>query len=313
MAGDLDSRQQTVLKRFAAGEYDVVLGMLERKVANPEMGSTQMRRVAAEVLAKTKMPNALHRALDRLARRFDQPFVATTNFDKLHERASGISTTPSFGLRSLPRPSRRPDFAGVFHLHGALPEKATDPIDIVLTDQDFGDVYLRRRIAADFVYDAVRIFHLVVIGYSMNDAPLRYLLNAIAGDDAHFPDLKARYAIVPKNGHDETVAVDWQARSIKPISYDDHNHHKQLLDLMTAWSEAIPVSGEPDTWAEKRLREICKKPPDEASAQLRSVFEYIVRRASPNEQRRQAEMLGEMGAHPGWLSEVNRLVRAVSR
>ena len=51
-----------------------------------------------------------------------------------------------------------------------------------MTDRDFGEFYLRRRVVPDFIYDAARLFHLVLVGYSANDAPMRYLLNAVAAD-----------------------------------------------------------------------------------------------------------------------------------
>ena len=54
--------------------------------------------------------------------------------------------------------------------------------DLVLTDQDFGEFYLRRRVVPDFIYDAARLYHLVLVGYSASDAPMRYLLNAEATD-----------------------------------------------------------------------------------------------------------------------------------
>ncbi len=311
-ASDLNQRQQTALKRFAAGEYDVVLGMLERNAAGPALGPTSMRLAAAQVLDAAKKTNALHKSLNKLARRFEQTFVATTNFDRLHEKAAAKSNSRSYGLLSLPRPSRRRDFAGIFHIHGALPTKQGGPIEIVLTDQDFGDVYMRRRIASDFIYDAVRIFHLVIIGYSMNDAPLRYLLNAVAGDDVHFPDLKARYAIVPRNGDDQTVAMDWKTRSIEPILYDAANDHSQLVQLLAAWADSVPKPGKPDRWAKTHLKAICAKPVGDTMPEERSIFEYIIRRSSRGERLKYVEHLAKSTAHPDWLSQVIRITREIA-
>lgn len=308
-AAGLDSKQQTELKRFAEGQFDVALGMLERRMTSDAAATSRMRRVAADVLNVATTPNALHEALDRLGRRFGEPFIATTNFDRLHEVAAGRAAKgKSFGLSALPRPSRRADFRGLFHIHGALSDKPAAPIDIVLTDQDFGDVYLRRRIASDFIYDAIRIYHLAIIGYSLNDAPFRYLVNAVAGDSLHFPDLKERYAIVPKREGDLTVAEEWQARSITPVCYDDADNHRQLQELMTAWAQSAP---DPlgDAWPRERLRQMCRSSWTDASESDRSVFGYIFRRATGIERGALVAHLGEIGAATDWLDEANRLVR----
>ena len=84
----------------------------------------------------------------------------------------------------------------MFHIHGVLPPNARQASDLVITDQDFGDFYLRRRVVPDFVYDAARLYHLVLVGYSANDPPMRYLLNAVAADGFHFSDIKERFVFV---------------------------------------------------------------------------------------------------------------------
>lgn len=305
----LDAKQQTELKRFAAGEYDVALGMLERRMSGAPEAASRMRAAAAEVLNAAREPNTLHASLDRLGRRFGQSFIATTNFDRLHERAAGRRVAlRSYGLSALPRPSRRADFHGIFHIHGALSEGPQSPAEIVLTDQDFGDVYLRRRITSDFIYDAIRIFHLVIIGYSLNDAPFRYLLNAIAGDSLHFPDLKTRYAIVPRNGEDQTVAEEWKARFIEPVCYDAADHHRQVQDLMAAWAKSTPESGS-DAWAKGRLRIMCRGRFADTSEEDKSVFGYILRRAPGVERTALLTHMGQIGADPDWLTAANRIVR----
>ena len=40
-----------------------------------------------------------------------------------------------------------------------------------------------RRVVPDLIYDAARLFNLVLVGYSANDPPMRYLLNAVAADE----------------------------------------------------------------------------------------------------------------------------------
>lgn len=306
-AAGLDARQQTELKRFASAEYDVALGMLERRMAR-EGRENRVRRAAMEVLGVDRAPNSLHRALNVLGRRDDKLFLATTNFDRLHERAAGRHEPLRLHAPgNMPRPSRRRDFAGVFHIHGLI-DPGGAPSDLVLTDQDFGDAYLRRRYAADFIYDAVRIFHLVIIGYSLNDAPFRYLLNAVAGDSLHFPDLKNRFALVSCAPGDETVAEEWNARSIRPICYDPKDRHVQLQALTTAWAESAPRLND-DRWATSRLRAMSRRPHRDASEADRSVFGYILRRSTRRERARIMDALGVGGAAPDWLDAANAVLR----
>ena len=61
-------------------------------------------------------------------------------------------------------PGRQPEFAGVLHIHGALDRDPNRFSELVLSDQDFGEFYLRRRVVPDFIYDAARLFQLVLIG-----------------------------------------------------------------------------------------------------------------------------------------------------
>jgi hypothetical protein len=304
----LDPGQKAEFKRFADGDYDVVLGMIERRLGITGRGS-RMRTAAAEVLGAKRPPNPLHKAINRLARRDGRLFLATTNFDRLHETAAGADADVlSHGLSDLPRPSRRGDFRGIFHIHGLLPEKPQGDSELILTDQDFGDYYMRRRVTSDFVYDATRIFHLVIVGYSVNDAPMRYLLNAVAGDQTHFPDLKTRYALVPVQGFDDHTAADWKNRGIEPLCYSPDNSHAELPALLKAWAASVPDALD-DRWLKRRLRALAKSSVSMASESDRSVFNYLIRRSTPQERVQILTQLSGFGGGTDWLSEAHRVAR----
>lgn len=305
-AADLDPRQHAELARFVRGDYDVVLGMLERRLPVQPGATSRMRVAASDILDAAHRPNSLHLALNVLARRNDQLSIATTNFDRLHERAAKRPKPASYGLEGLPRPSRAPEFHGVFHIHGVL--EPSQSRQLVLTDQDFGDLYLRRRLTSDFLYDATRIFHLVIVGYSLNDAPFRYLMNAVAGDTRHFSDLKDRYALVPRREGDLVVQADWSGRSLIPICYDQADDHAELARLLDAWAESVPQPTA-DSWTRKRLRAMIRNTYAEASEADQSVFGYIYRRASGTERISLTRLLGESGASPDWLTAANALIR----
>ena len=105
------------------------------------------------------------------------------------------------------------------------PERASE---LVLSDQDFGEFYLRRRVVPDFIYDAARLYHLVLVGYSANDPPMRYLLNAVAADGKRFDDLKERFTFFGTSTPDPVALADWNGRGITPIHYDSANGHDNL-------------------------------------------------------------------------------------
>lgn len=178
---------------------------------------------------------------------------------------------------------------------------------MILTDQDFGDFYLRRRVTTDFIYDAARIFHLVLIGYSLSDAPMRYLLNAIAGDETHFNDIKKRYAFIPVAGVNESTEADWRGRGITPIAYDKAGGHQQLCEVLEAWAASTPKPGNTD-WTKKRLKEIARLPLSKTSSREQSVFRYLLRRSTATERMDLLAYLTKRNVPFDWLNVANEVI-----
>jgi hypothetical protein len=310
----LSHKQRAEILRFHKADYDVVLGMLERRI-DSGTASTTVRNVLFKLLKGVRdskgktlpaKPNALHRALVRLADRGGQTAVVTTNFDRLLESAAKnrIST---HCLGAMPRPGRSQNFSGVLHIHGALPGQDGAVSEIVLTDRDFGEFYLRRRIVPDFIYDAARLFHLVLIGYSANDAPMRYLLNAVAADGSRFDDLKERFAFVATGGSpEETLMEDWRGRGITPIPYSDASGHLQLATTMRIWADLSPING-----AKAKLNALVKKIVRKSVAgtpeEERELLQHIFRRSSVNERQRLGLLISAAAKDIGWISIINGL------
>lgn len=232
----LNDGQTAEVRRFVSGDYDVVLGMLERRLDDQTRGDSQVRQMVSEVLrSKSAKPAAIHKALMSLADRGGARTIVTTNFDLLLQAAvKRPASVETYSLASIPRPTRHNDFAGVLHIHGALDKNPARVSEFVLSDQDFGEFYLRRRVVTDFIYDAARLYHLVLVGYSANDAPMRYLLNAVAADGNRFDDLKERFTFFGSGTLDPVDLEDWRGRGITPIHYDSGaNHlHSALRDTL---------------------------------------------------------------------------------
>lgn len=145
----LTTEQSAEVGRFVRGDYDVVLGMLERRLDGPGSSTSRVRRSVVEAIGtKTAKPAEIHKALVRLADRGPTTTIVTTNFDRLLETAAGYQKKriPSYALGAVPRPGRAQEFSGVLHIHGVLNNNPLEFSDFIVTDQDFGEFYLRRRV-----------------------------------------------------------------------------------------------------------------------------------------------------------------------
>lgn len=308
----LSEKQDAEIIRFDRSDYDVVLGMLERRIDGLSTDAGKVRPKIAELLRNVRTPSGLrgpakpapiHRALVRLANRGAATTIATTNFDRLLQAASGRRTT-THSLGGIPRPSRRSDFSGVLHIHGALSLASSQPSDFVVTDRDFGEFYLRRRVVPDFIYDAARLFHLVLVGYSANDAPMRYLLNAVAADGSRFDDLRERFAFVPKPRGTDLSLEDWLGRGITPIPYDSADGHAELGATLQRWSELSPINGSPRK-VDALMRQLVKTPRASAPDSVRDLFDHLIRRSSLSERLRLTSLASKARASIDWLDAIN--------
>ena len=93
--------------RFIRGDYDVVLGMLERRIDGHSNSKSRVRQaVAIELRVPGVQPAPIHKALMRLADRGVAVTVATTNFDRLLEDAAKRvrPAIQTYALGGIPRP-----------------------------------------------------------------------------------------------------------------------------------------------------------------------------------------------------------------
>jgi hypothetical protein len=309
---ELSSAQRAEIRRFGMGDYDVVLGMLERRMDGRTLEASRVRQAVANILnAAGRRPAPIHRAIMQLAERGGVTTTLTTNFDLLLEKAMprGQGAARSYSLGGIPRPGRSSAFVGVLHIHGALAGRRATATDLVLTDHDFGEFYLRRRVVPDLIYDAARLFHLVLVGYSANDAPMRYLLNAVAADGFRFDDLKERFAFVGEDQIGNDVQLeDWKGRGITPISYPTMNGHAAVAMTLSRWAAIAP--GRPTTRiVDRELRRIVRQPRGVASEVDRDLFDHFIRRSGRQERNRLAALISSRQAHLDWLDAINAVSR----
>lgn len=251
-------------KRSYEGQrFEEVLGALSRRLADPDA----MVRTVSELLAVPANPRLdFHRTVLRLSRDLNNHVLTvTTNFDTLLERAleqpAAQVRLQSFAGQSLPAPGGA-RFAGIIHIHGRLADADLDleGTPLVLTSADYGDAYMRSGWASRFLFDLARCKTIVLIGYSANDAPVRYFLNVLEADRARFPDLRPVYAF-DSFEHDPTEAeAGWGTLAVKPLVYCKLN----------------PVSGEPDhssLWADlHKLADMVERPKRSRETRARQIL-----------------------------------------
>lgn len=301
----LNYRQIAEVRRFDQLDYDVVLGMLERRVDNVPSRRSRVRAAIADVLRNpVRTPAPIHKALMRLADRGAGPTIITTNFDSLLQESLPPKRRPqAYSLGEIPRPSRRDDFQGVMHLHGRLADDFSRFSEFVVTDQDFGEFYMQRRGIPDFIYDAARLFHLVLVGYSADDPPMRYLLNAVAADVNRFDDLKERFTFVGLDKPDPVVLEDWRGRGIEPIYYDAANNHRLLLNVLERWADLSAINGDPKR-VDAEIRRIVRTPRPSATESDRDLFDHFFRRSNSAERARFASIASRARADLSWIDAI---------
>jgi hypothetical protein len=89
----------------------------------------------------------------------------------------------------------------------------------VLTSAEYGDAYMRSGWASRFLFDLVRCKTLVLVGYSANDAPVRYFLNLLEGDRDRFEDLRTVYALDSYETDAAETEARWATIAVTPLPY----------------------------------------------------------------------------------------------
>ena len=241
-----------------------------------------------KALSTNYQGTAFHHHLLQLSRGTDGDVrLVTTNFDMLFEKSwqkyEGDSPLPSHAAAGMPGPGA-PEWRGVFHLHGRLADKAFRDLgatSLVLTSAEFGDAYLRTGWASRYLYDLLRHTNVVIVGYSLNDPPLRYLIDALDADRDRF-DFKNLYAIAPiRDGDAASTRAVWEARGTIPLLYDPvhpksgKEDHKILRDSIQSWSI---YASDPTAWAKRHLAKHFRRKFDDINEQDWSEITWILGR-----------------------------------
>lgn len=295
-----------------AEEYDRLLRALERRLigTHDRQAQHQRRRIRHAVRDSLKAcPGAdltAHRQLLELSRDGEQNFrLLTTNFDTLFERArkeSGHPALPSHAGRAMP-PAGTARFEGVLHLHGRIADADLnlDETDLVLTSAEFGDAYLRNGWASRYLYELVRTHVLVLVGYSADDPPMRYLLEAVDAERDRFPDLKPVYAFacVSASEDESLIKARWQAKGIEPLLYRmrDARNHALLYGTIGAWRD---YAEDPTRWRRDHLSPLLKENPEVLGPEEYGEVVDLLRHGDAD------KLLEELSPEAAWLTPLTK-------
>lgn len=196
-----------------------------------------------------------HNAIAALSRGTDGAAkIVTTNFDLMFERAD----------RALQRylPSALPDLVqaqpidGIVYLHGRLGAAKGKSSGYVISSADFGRAYLAEGWASRFVRGLRERYTIVLLGYSANDPPMRYLLEGLNSREGAERTLIYAFATEGSSASDEA----WRDKGVTAIPYAPRDkQHGGLWDTLFAWAEA---ARDGDAW-QARLVALAQRQPTE--------------------------------------------------
>ncbi|MEE9216642.1 MAG: SIR2 family protein [Anaerolineales bacterium] len=295
-------------------KYDEALDILE----SPREGGYEPKDVRERVhnrlsTTKTKTLQA-HFTLARLADLdTDRGRLVTTNFDHLFERAQAKlrrleRSSPRMTVYVAPAlPPAKPDtLHGLIHLHGKL-GSSPENRDLVLTMANFGTAYMLEGWARRFVIDLFRHYHVVFIGYRVEDPTMRYLVSALAASREESQQFKEPYAFAPY-GEDqdnsktkEEAEQEWKLKGLTPLAYDNSGRHLLLWQELKEWADdhRQGIMGR-----RQKVAQLGQFPPvDENDPAIREIVWAL---QDVDVAKYIANATGEDRPNPGWIAPMQR-------
>lgn len=167
--------------------------------------------------------------------------LVTTNFDDLFSR---ISDQPEWVSPNLPSFERTGPFTGLVYLHGKCGSSDRLTTDsFVLSTRSFGRAYMAEGWASNFLKDVLEHYTVIFVGYSADDPPMQYLLEALARSD-----MSQRNVYAFQQGDKLSADEKWNHRGVSPIAFGEYD---DLWETLKLWRErAINL----ENWIKSRLK-----------------------------------------------------------
>jgi Domain of unknown function (DUF4020)/SIR2-like domain len=195
---------------------DVLLGDLEDQHA-----VDVHQRVADVIGSASSRPNQLHAAIAAFAVACPQVRIVTTNYDT-HLSTALTAQGKSFTEETGPALPLGDEFSGVVYLHGRLGRPVRQ---LVVTDADFGQAYLRDAWATRFLERMFSRYTVLFIGYSHSDVVVSYLSRGLRADNA-------RFVLT-----DDPDSLRWRRLRITPVAYPNpDSSHRAVAEAIGGWA-----------------------------------------------------------------------------
>jgi hypothetical protein len=315
----LSPRQHVEAELYIGKQLDRLFSAVESRIDYNSRGRPISRRVRDEVeaiLRRSTGPQSGHRDLLRLstenASGTEACRIVTTNFDLLFEEAwtQEFSSTPrSYDARIAPRPGAH-DFSGIIHLHGMLGEDSSKPGQFVLSSRDFSRTYLRSGVVANYVYDLIRKYTIVLVGYSADDPPMRYLMDAVGEDASLFNDMQHPYVIGDRQNSeldvDGAIAVErWRAKRVEPILFGRRPDGDPYGPLWETFSEWANWQRQGMAWVRQQLQKHTQIRVSSATPFSQSYIENLLAQLDFREQEDALFYLRDLRPDFGWFDHIS--------
>lgn len=243
---------------------DRMFGLLERDFSTRDIESA----VAQALRPPQNVDLSAHQILLNLATTPEGKVrLVTTNFDLLFEDCN--EALHVWEHPRLPDPLRENDMDGITHLHGRVTSgyDGAEGDGFILSSSEFGRAYLAEGWATKFFKEILDRFFVVFIGYTADDPPVQYLLEALNKKPGL---LRGVYAFQP--GTQSNATAMWHHRGVEAIAYDDAIDHSALWESLEAWSERAKNSEE---WFDVVI-EMARKGPEILSPHERGQVMHVL-------------------------------------
>src|ERR1019366_2882986 len=179
----------------------------------------------------------------------------------------------------------------------------------------FARVYLRSGVIGNYVYDIIRRYRVVLVGYSADDPPMRYLMDAIGEDASLFDDMRQPIAITDLHvsPEDPSAAIEeaiWLSKEIKPIFFKRVSRKSPYDPLWKSFREWANWSRDEVAWVERQLEENTRIKRSDASPFQRAFVQDLLAVLSTDELERAVSFLSVRKVDFSWIETVSAAIDA---
>lgn len=223
---------------------DQIFNLLQQEYAASEIDYL----IAKRLRTKPDVNEYAHKTILRLSKGVDdKPQIVTTNFDLLFERAADRKLK-TYVSPALPDLANGQPLNGLVYLHGRINyriKRGEGRQGFVVSSSDFGRAYLAEGWATRFIRELLDQYTVILLGYSANDPPVRYLLEGL---HTRRRGNRARLFAFD-SGTEEEVQPRWRDRGVRVLAYPVTDvAHSALWDTLSAWADR---ADDPAAWRQR--------------------------------------------------------------